>query len=134
MLGRWETIKRLIFVMFWPASLILPFILPLPLVPLLFAVLWAVFASLMLLKSPAFEWRTKIAIVVSWILALGAFGYAFLAWSAMVDSADLGLADPGWTRGFLPAVMVSVLSFAASAIQICRSSRQWRDSRQATGS
>lgn len=133
MLGRWETSKRLIFVMFWPASLILPFILPLPLVPLLFAVLCAVIALWMLLKSPAFEWRTKITIVVSWILALGALGYAFLAWSAMVDSADLGLADPGWTKGFLPAIMVTLFSFVASVIQICRWSRQQGASRQATG-
>lgn len=124
--------REFFYLAFWPGLLLILPLLPLPFPPVLLALLLAGIAQLILLKSrPPLHWRAKVVISVYWILALVALGYACLAWSAMVDAADVGLMDPGWTRGFLSAVAVIALSFAASAIQICRWSRQQGASRQA---
>lgn len=119
--------KRKLFVLLWPVFALLSVFIPIPLHPFIFALVLGGIASWLVIKS-AVAARIKVMVVAAWCLAIGCLAYAVAAFGAMVDAADLGAADPAWTKGLVPLVVIGMLIFVAVDILLYKIPTTWNPS------
>ena len=119
--------KRKLFVLLWPVFALLSVFIPIPLPPFIFALVLGGIASWLVIKS-AVAARIKVMVVAAWCLAIGCVTYAIAAFGAMVDAADLGAADPAWTKGLVPLVVIGMLIFVAVDILLYKVPTTWNPS------
>lgn len=119
--------KRKLFVLLWPVFALLSVFIPIPLHPFIFALVLGGIASWLVIKS-AVAARIKVIVIAAWCLAIGCVTYAIAAFGAMVDAADLGAADPAWTKGLVPLVVIGMLIFVAVDILLYKIPTTWNPS------
>ncbi len=103
-------VKARLFIAFWPL-VTLPLLALIPYItPLIF-----IGACVLLYMQKDIKRLNKIILFTLWTLAIGAFTYSLIAFSAQVDAADTYIPAPQWTSGVLvaPIVAVGILIFAA---------------------
>lgn len=119
--------KRKLFVLLWPVFALLSVFIPIPLPPVIFALVLGAIAFWLVIKS-AMAARMKVIVIAAWCLAIGCLAYAVAAFGAMVDAADLGAADPAWTKGLVPLVVIGMLIFVAVDILLYKIPTTWNPS------
>ncbi len=95
-------------------------VIPLGLPGLVLGAVGIVAALVLLFRAGDIAPGRRAGILAAWAGVVAAIAYAFFAFNARVDAADVGTAEPAWTVGIVPALIVGVVLLVFAGVLVLR--------------